>query len=46
MRNGDGYAVMPRRVPDLTRVRQMIGYEPRHTLDDILTHVVDYFRRK
>jgi UDP-glucose 4-epimerase len=41
-----GFEDMPRRVPDLTRVRGLIGYEPKHTLDDILTQVIDYFRRK
>ena len=37
---------MPRRVPDLSRVRMLIGYEPKHTLDDILVQVIDYFRKK
>ena len=41
-----GFEDMPRRVPDLTKVTQMIGYAPRYTLDDILTQVIDYFRRK
>jgi UDP-glucose 4-epimerase len=41
-----GFEDMPRRVPDLTRVKSLIGYEPKHTLDDILTQVIDYFRRK
>src|SRR5437870_7463870 len=37
---------MPRRLPDLSKVTGLIGYQPRHTLDDILTQVIDYFRRK
>jgi UDP-glucose 4-epimerase len=41
-----GFEDMPRRVPDLTRVRGLIGYEPKHSLDDILTQVIDYFRKK
>jgi UDP-glucose 4-epimerase len=41
-----GFEDMPRRVPDLTRVSGLIGYTPRHTLDDILTQVIDYFRNK
>jgi UDP-glucose 4-epimerase len=41
-----GFEDMPRRVPDLTRVTGLIGYEPKHDLDDILTQVIDYFRRK
>ena len=41
-----GFEDMPRRVPDLTKVKALIGYEPKHSLDDILTQVVDYFVRK
>jgi UDP-glucose 4-epimerase len=41
-----GFEDMPRRVPDLTRVRALIGYEPKNGLDDILEQVIDYFRRK
>jgi UDP-glucose 4-epimerase len=41
-----GFEDMPRRVPDLSKVKAMIGYKPRHTLDDILVQVIDYFRRK
>jgi UDP-glucose 4-epimerase len=41
-----GFEDMPRRVPDLTKIHRMIGYEPKHTLDDILVQVIDYFRRK
>jgi UDP-glucose 4-epimerase len=32
------------RIPDLTRVRQAIGYRPRHTLDDIVREVVEWKR--
>ena len=41
-----GFEDMPRRVPDLSRVRSLIGYEPKFNLDDILTQVIDYFRKK
>jgi len=41
-----GFEDMPRRVPDLSKAEHMIGYQPRHTLDDILTQVIDYFRKK
>ena len=41
-----GFEDMPRRVPDLTRIRGLIGYEPKHELDEILTQVIDYFRKK
>jgi len=41
-----GFEDMPRRVPDLTRVKSLIEYEPKHDLDDILVQVIDYFRKK
>jgi UDP-glucose 4-epimerase len=42
----EGFEDMPRRVPDLSKITAMIGYRPKHTLDDILTQVIDYFRNK
>jgi nucleoside-diphosphate-sugar epimerase len=41
-----GFEDMPRRVPDLAKVRRLIGYEPRYSLDEILGDVIEYFRRK
>ena len=41
-----GFEDMPRRVPDLAKIERMIGYRTRHSLDDILVQVIDYFRRK
>jgi UDP-glucose 4-epimerase len=41
-----GFEDMPRRVPDLSKVTAMIGYKPKHTLEDVLVQVIDYFRRK
>ena len=41
-----GFEDMPRRVPDLSKAEKMIGYTPRHNLEDILVQVIDYFRRK
>jgi nucleoside-diphosphate-sugar epimerase len=39
----EGFEDMPRRVPDLTRIRGLIGYEPKVDLDQILDAVVSYF---
>lgn len=39
-----GFEDMPRRVPDLTKIRALIGYEPRVQLDEILQLVVEYQR--
>ena len=39
-----GFEDMPRRVPDLTKIRSLIGYEPKVQLDEIIAKVIDYFR--
>jgi UDP-glucose 4-epimerase len=39
-----GFEDMPRRVPDLTKIRALIGYEPRVSLDEILRLVIEYQR--
>ena len=41
-----GFEDMPRRVPDLTKIGGLIEYRPRYSLDDILTQVIEYFRKK
>jgi UDP-glucose 4-epimerase len=38
-----GFEDMPRRVPDLSKVRALIGYEPKVHLDEILDRVIAYF---
>lgn len=35
-----GFEDMPRRVPDLTKIRNLIGYEPKVALDEIIQRVV------
>jgi UDP-glucose 4-epimerase len=41
-----GFEDMPRRVPDISKVRALIGYEPTVDLDEILTRVIDSFRQQ
>jgi len=41
-----GFEDMPRRVPDLSKAQALIGYRPRHSLDDILRQVIDYVRQR
>jgi UDP-glucose 4-epimerase len=41
-----GFEDMPRRVPDTSRLSELIGYEPRVQLDEILERVIDYFRTR
>lgn len=38
---GSGYEDMQRRVPDCSRARELVGFEPRRSLDDIVRGVVD-----
>jgi len=39
----EGFEDMPRRVPDLAKLRALTGYEPRVHLDEILDRVIEYF---
>jgi len=39
----EGFEDMPRRVPDISKVRDLVGYEPRVQLDEILDRVAAYF---
>ena len=39
-----GFEDMPRRVPDLSKVHQLVGYEPKVQLDEIIRKVIAYFR--
>jgi UDP-glucose 4-epimerase len=39
----EGFEDMLRRVPDLSRIAALIGYEPRVDLDAILDNVIEYF---
>jgi UDP-glucose 4-epimerase len=41
-----GFEDMPRRVPDISKIRALIGYEPRVQLDEILLKVIDDFRKR
>jgi UDP-glucose 4-epimerase len=41
-----GFEDMPRRVPDISKVRKLIGYEPRVPLDEILKQVIAFHRQQ
>jgi len=41
-----GFEDMRRRVPDVTKIRDLIGWQPRMDLDGILTSVIAYERRQ
>jgi nucleoside-diphosphate-sugar epimerase len=41
-----GFEDMPRRVPDISKVRSLVGYAPTVELDEILTRVIAHFRQQ
>lgn len=41
-----GFEDMPRRVPDISKLRELVGYEPTVELDEILARVIEYFRQQ
>ena len=43
---GEGFEDMQRRVPSLDKAKQLIGYQPTRSLDDIINDVADEFRRE
>lgn len=40
----EGFEDMPRRVPDLTLAKELIGYQPSRSLDDIIRSVTAYWK--
>ena len=38
----EGFEDMPRRIPDITKVRELVGFQPKMSLDWILQSVIDY----
>jgi UDP-glucose 4-epimerase len=39
----EGFEDMPRRVPDTSKVRELVGFRPTVKLDDILRTVIEYY---
>jgi UDP-glucose 4-epimerase len=40
----EGFEDMPRRVPDISKIRALVGYEPTVELDEILARVIESLR--
>jgi len=38
----EGFEDMPRRIPDITKVRELVGFQPKMSLNGILASVIDY----
>lgn len=41
----EGFEDMRRRVPDLSKIEQLLGYRPTRSLREIVQDVIDYFQR-
>jgi len=41
-----GFEDMPRRVPDITKLRELIGYAPKMGLDEIIRAVIEHIRQQ
>jgi UDP-glucose 4-epimerase len=41
-----GFEDMPRRVPDISKIKGLVGYAPTVELDEILTSVIEHFRQQ
>ena len=40
-----GFEDMHRRVPEISKIREMIGWGPTHALDEIIADVASAYRR-
>jgi UDP-glucose 4-epimerase len=41
-----GFEDMPRRVPDISKIRALVGYQPKLELDEIIKTVIEHIRQK
>jgi UDP-glucose 4-epimerase len=41
-----GFEDMPRRVPDISKIKALVGYAPTVELEEILTRVIEHFRQQ
>ncbi|KQC06914.1 MAG: nucleoside-diphosphate sugar epimerase [Candidatus Cloacimonas sp. SDB] len=41
----EGFEDMRQRKPDLTKIKNFIGYQPKYGLDKILEHIIEYFEK-
>jgi len=40
-----GFEDLRRRVPDISKARNMVGFEPKTSLDELLRQVIEYFKK-
>ena len=42
---GSGFEEMKRRCPDITKIKDLIGFEPKVDLRGIIRSVIDYYKK-
>jgi UDP-glucose 4-epimerase len=42
---GEGFEDMKRRTPDISKIKRLIAYKPSLTLDEIVSKVIEYFKK-
>jgi UDP-glucose 4-epimerase len=43
---GPGFEDMPRRVPDLGKIQDLVGYRPEMSLEGLLSHTIQHIRQE
>jgi UDP-glucose 4-epimerase len=41
-----GFEDMPRRVPDISKIQALVGYQPKLELNEIIRTVIEHIRQK
>ncbi len=41
----EGFEDMRDRMPDISKIAEYIGYEPKHDLDSIITRIIEYYEK-
>ena len=41
----EGFEDMMKRIPDLTKIKDAVGYQPKFNLDEILKRIINYFEK-
>jgi UDP-glucose 4-epimerase len=42
---GDGFEDMPRRIPDISKIKHVTGWEPKYTLSETISHIAQSISR-
>ena len=42
----EGFEDMPRRVPDIGKIKELVGFRPARSIEEIVESVIDYHQAK